>query len=138
MLCSRQVKVMDGIFCANFCESCGGWPACRKVWHVKCYICLGKGKFPIRATEDEEGNAWFKEEQRAQRINQGIKGAHVVIPFQCKDCWMINLEGRYPVLRLDDAYVMCLRRANLDAMCSRAVSTIASHAAAVKQAVASC
>jgi hypothetical protein len=51
---------------------------------------------------------------------------------------MINLEGRYPVPRLDDAYVMCLCQANLDAMCSRAVFTIGSHAAAVKRAVASC
>ena len=51
---------------------------------------------------------------------------------------MVILEGRHPVPRLDDAYVMCLHRANLDAMGSQAVSMIGSHTAAVKQAVTSC
>ena len=106
---------MDGIFCANFCESRGSWPACQKVWHAKCYNCLGEGKFLIRAMKDKEGNIWYKEEQRAQRLNQGVRGAHVMMPFQCEDCWMVNLEGRYPVPGLDEAYVMCLHRAYLDA-----------------------
>ena len=106
---------MDGIFCANFCER-GGWPACQKVWHANCYNCLGKGKFLIKATENEEGNIWYKEEWRAQHINQGVRRAHVVMPFQCEDCWIVNLDGCYPVPIVNDAYVMCLRQANLDAM----------------------
>ncbi len=67
-----------------------------------------------------------------------MKGAHVAIPFQCEDCWLINLEGRLPVPRLDDAYMMFVHQANLNAMGSRAISMIGSHAAAVKRAVASC
>jgi hypothetical protein len=96
------------------------------------------GKLPPGTTEDEVGNLWFKEEQQARRINRGVRGAHASIPFHCEDCWMVNLEGRLPTPELDDAYVMCIRRANLDNMGSRAISTIGSHAAAVKQAVASC
>jgi hypothetical protein len=67
------------------------------------------GKFPHCTTEDESGNVWFKEERRARMINQGVRGAHASIPFQCKDCWMVNLEGRFPTPELDDAYVMCIR-----------------------------
>jgi hypothetical protein len=58
-----------------------------------------------------------------------------LIPFQCKDCWMVNLEGCLPVCNLDDVYVMCIRRANLDAMGGRAVLTIQSHASALKRAI---
>jgi hypothetical protein len=126
---------MDGIFCANFCESRGSLPACRKTWQAGCYECLGKGKFPLRTTTDKEGNLWFRQEQREQRINQGVRGAHASIPFQCKDCWLLNLEGQLLVPRLDDMYVMCIRQANLDAMGGRAVATIKGHAAAVKQTI---
>ncbi len=63
---------MDWIFCAKFCEICGGWPACWKVWHAKCYGCLGLGKFPVKATTNEEGNLWSQKEKRAQRINHRV------------------------------------------------------------------
>jgi hypothetical protein len=107
--CKGPVKAMDGIFCCNFCEPRGGWPACRKAWHAKCYECLGQGKFPVRKIEDEEGNLWYKQGQREERINQGVRGAHASIPFQCEACWMLNLEGCLPVDGLDDMYVTCIR-----------------------------
>ena len=62
------------------------------------------------------------------RLNHGVKGAHLCIPFQCEICWMRNLEGRNPRMgELDSTYVMCLRRANLDAMAGRAKLTIEKH-----------
>jgi hypothetical protein len=88
--------------------------------------------------EDEAGNLWFKEEQQAMRINQGVKEAHALIPFQCKDCWIVNLEERLTVCNLDDVYVMCICRANLDAMGGRAISAIQSHASALKRAIQNC
>lgn len=84
----RQVlstgEPMDGIFCANFCESRGNLPACRKTWHAECYECLGQGKFPVRTTTDEEGNRWFRQDAREERINKDVRGAHASIPFQCE------------------------------------------------------
>ncbi len=59
-MCCQQVKPVDGIFCANFCDPQGNLPACRKAWHTECYTCLGLGKFPVKATADEEGNVWYK------------------------------------------------------------------------------
>jgi hypothetical protein len=67
------------------------------------------GKVPLRMTKDKEGSLWFCQEQREQRINHGVKGAHAPIPFQCKDCWMFNHERQLPVPELDDTYVMCIR-----------------------------
>jgi len=96
---------------------------------------MGQGKFPVRTTTDEEGNRWFRQDAREERINKGVRGAHTSIPFQCEDCWFLNIEGRPRISGLDDVYAMCIRRANLDAMCGRAVSTIEGHAAATKRAV---
>ena len=65
---------------------------------------------------DGGGNVWFNQQQEEERLNRGYKGAHVVMPFQCEGCWLINLERRQPAEGLDDVYVSIIRRANLDAM----------------------
>ncbi len=136
--CSAPVQKMEGIFCANFCKPHSGWPACRKVWHAKCYKCLGQGKFLLKKIQDEEGNRWYKHDRRVQRINHGVHGAHASIHFQCEDCWMVNLERCLPAKGLDDAYLMLIRQANLDAMGGQAVATIQGHAAARKRSVYYC
>ncbi len=136
--CLLQVKGMEGIFCANFCEPRGSWPACRKAWHAECYACLGQGKFPVMKIQDEEGNMWYKHERRVKRINHGVRGAHTSISFQCESCWIVNLEDRPPAEGLDDVFMMMICRANLDAMGGRAVATIEAHAAAINKAVLNC
>ena len=104
----------------------------------QCYECLGQGKFPIKRIQDKEGNRWYKHDKRVDRINHGVRGAHASIHFQCEDCWMVNLEGRLPVKRLEDAYIMLIHRANLDAMGGRAVATVHGHPAALKRSVGNC
>ncbi len=108
---------------------------CRKTWYSRFYKCLGIGKFPLRTIKDEEGNLWFWQEQREQRINQGVQGAHPSIPFQCEECWLFNLERRLLGPEFDDVYVMCICQANLDAMAGRSVLTIEGHTAAIKQTI---
>ena len=107
--CLLEVKGMEGIFCTNFYEPRGSWPACRKAWHAECYACLGQGKFPVMKIQDEDGNMWYKHERRVKRINHGVRGAHASIPFQCESCWIVNLEGRPPAEGLDDAFMMMIR-----------------------------
>ena len=87
---------------------------------------------------DEEGNVWYKQGQTEDRINHGVRGSHASISFQCESCWMINLEGRLPVVGLDDLYVACIRRANLDASGGRAVSTIIAKASSIRRTVREC
>ena len=78
--------------------------------------------------KDGGENLWHKQGQREERLNHGTKGAHLCIPFQCELCWLRNLEGRNPRPGgLDDVYLMCLRRANLDAFSGRAKLTIEKH-----------
>ena len=88
--------------------------------------------------EDTSGNIWFKQGKHEERLNHAVRGAHAVIPFQCEDCWMLNLEGRLPVAGLDDMYIMLIRRANLDAIAGRATTTIEAHANQIKRTVANC
>jgi hypothetical protein len=50
------------------------------------------------------------------------------IPFQCKTCWMRNLENREPVTGDDDVYVACIKCANLNGMLGKSPLTIQNHA----------
>ena len=88
--------------------------------------------------QDVEGNPWFNQKLKEDEINHGVKGVHALIPFQCESCWMVNLEGRLPDPKLDEMYLMLIRRANLDAMGGRAVTTTAAHASATKRVIRNC
>lgn len=92
----------------------------------------------MKRIEEEEGNVWYKQGQQEERLNHGVKGSNASIPFQCERCWMINLEARLPAEGLDDLYVACIQRANLDALVGLAKSTIKSKASSIKQAVEEC
>ncbi len=72
------------------------------------YKCLGQDKFPVKIVQDEEGIRWYKHEMRMRHINHEVQGAHASIHFQCKDCWMVNLEGQLPLKGLDDVYLMMI------------------------------
>lgn len=89
-------------------------------------------------TVDGGGNVWFSQEKEEERLNHGYRGAHVVIPFQCESCWLVNLERRLPAPGLDDVYVSLIRRANLDAMAGRAKSTVAGHVTALCRSIHNC
>jgi hypothetical protein len=126
--CSLKVRAMEDLFCGNFSSSRGSWPPCLQMWHAECYTSRGElPTFPTTAVEDELGNPWHKEEERHRRMNQGVSGAHMCIPFQCEVCWMRNLEARDPIVGRDDVFVACIKRANFDAMLGKSLLTIANH-----------
>ncbi len=78
---------------------------------------------------------WFKEEQQGSWVNHKVRGAHASIPFQCKDCWIFNLERQLWAPELDDMFVIFIHHATVDAMGGRAVTTIKAHTAAIKRSV---
>ena len=84
-------------------------------------------RFPMATIKDELGNPWHREEERQKRMMQGVEGAHLCIPFQCKVCWIRNLEGRDPRGSKDECFMVCIRRANLDAMAGKSPLTIVAH-----------
>jgi hypothetical protein len=86
---------------------------------------------------DEAGNVWHTQAKREERLRTGVKGAHMVMPFQCELCWMRLLEGR-DIEPEDTTYNQCLRRANLDAMAGKAKGTIDSHRGRIKANLLRC
>ncbi len=78
----------------------------QKVWHAHFYTYLGEGKFPMNTQNDYEGNLWHNWEKWIEKKNRGTCRAHALMPFQCEDCWMINLDCWLPKPQVDDACVM--------------------------------
>lgn len=99
---------------------------------------MGNGVFPIQVHEDMEGNKWHKQEKKEAKVKQGVDGVHAILPFQCEDCWMINLEGRRLRLPQDELYFMLIRRANLDAMQGRSEDTIRGHVRSIGRTIKDC
>jgi hypothetical protein len=82
----------------------------------------------MRTIEDKMGNPWWhKEVERWKRMEWGVNGAHLCIPFQCELCWLWNLEGRKPIEGEDDCYMACIKCANIDAMLGKLPPMIANH-----------
>ena len=92
----------------------------------------------MKRIEDALGNIWHGQEAEEEMLNHGVKGGHIVIPFQCERCWMINMEDRVPREEEDRVYVQCIRRASLDAFHGPAAATIAAHRTGVDRVVRQC
>ncbi len=69
----------------------------------------------------------MEEDDDPLRFKEGRDGDHLMTPFQCDLCHFVNMQHRFPVegRTTDDLLLMCIRRANLDAMWSRERSTVA-------------
>ena len=58
---------------------------------------------------DDAGNLWHEQAKFENRHNHGSRGVHVLcIPFQCEECWILNLEGRLPIPERDGLYMILL------------------------------
>jgi hypothetical protein len=84
------------------------------------------GRFPDQEdVEEEEGMEL--DPRAAGRFLKGRNDDHLMgIPFECDLCHFCNLTLRDPIWGLthDENELTCIRRANLDAFCSRAPSTV--------------
>jgi hypothetical protein len=69
----------------------------------------------------------MEEEEDRMRFKEGRDGDHLLTPFQCDTCHFLNMQQRFPVGErpADDLLMLCIRRANLDALWSRERSTVA-------------
>jgi hypothetical protein len=98
--------------------------------HMACRVLHVPGRTTLLPDDSHIGRVgqpWHKEEERHKRLSQGVDKSHMCIPFQCKVCWMRNLEGRDPLPERDDVYKAYIKRENLDAMLGKLPLTIANH-----------
>ena len=68
---------------------------CRSCWCAECFVPLGKTKYPIKKTLDEEGNVIEREEDKG-RFLVGRDGDHLMNPFQCENCQFQTCKAETP------------------------------------------
>lgn len=93
----------------------------------------------MKVHRDVEGNKWHRQKDKEAQLLQGVAGVHAIMAFKCKDCWLMNLEGRISRNPNENRlYKMLIRRVNLDAMNGRSRDTIKGHIRNVLQSVRNC
>jgi hypothetical protein len=126
VVCGRIQIGTQGLFCANFSSSRGGFPACRQSWCAECYTSLVLGdKFHVEEPQDEGGFVWNKRGDELRYL-VARSGDHLQCPFQCDLCIFRTLKGEDSVgRRISDCMLKrCIRRINLDALWARDPKTV--------------
>ena len=104
---------------------------CKGAWHAECYAQHSGDRFPVLRASDLDDALLTEEDledDEPDRFKHARAGDHLMCPFQCDRCHFVNLQGRFPgARREDDTLLLCIRRANLDAMWSRETSTVQSN-----------
>ena len=86
--------------------------------------------FPVLSPRDLDealvDDERMEEEEDRMRFKEGREGDHLLTPFQCDSCHFLNIQQRFPVVgrSTDELLLLCIRRANLDALWSRERSTV--------------
>ena len=85
-------------------------------------------RFHVNKPVDESGFEHV-EAKDANRFLEARDGDHLVCSFQCDKCLFFLLKGRTPIPRnmKDEFLMVCLRRANLDALWAQEPSTVAAN-----------
>lgn len=108
----------------------GADKVCIGAWHEICYKQHEKDSFPVLSScgldeaiindeaMEEEDPLWFREAR---------DGDHLMCPFVCDECHFWNLRRREVLVGnvCGELTMVCIRRANLDALWSRERSTVA-------------
>jgi hypothetical protein len=85
-------------------------------------------RFPIQSSKEADEIDFEESDESAKekdRFRVGRDGDHWVCPFQCDLCHFQNVQQRSPgVDARDEFFLLCIRRANLDALWAREPSTI--------------
>ena len=139
LVCGKVLRHGTGIFCGNFLRHRGPFPPCLAVWCGKCYREHPQDPFPIQTLLDDgigDDEELETEEDLKERFRHGRDGDHLMgIPFECDLCHFRNVCERDPLWNThEDTYtLLCIRRANLDAMWSREPSTVSSNLSRCKR-----
>jgi hypothetical protein len=125
--CSRLIKRLDGIFCANFgCQPFGS-RTCLACWCPTCYRMDTIVNFLVwRKRDPISGLEVVDEGDKMRHRVVARPGDSLIAPFECDNCAFFRLEYHWPTWtsageRLLGAYI---RQVNLDVFWSRAPDTV--------------
>jgi hypothetical protein len=113
---------------------CKFWDATKK-WDSlsgdvarKYYAQDPEDRFPVLQSSDLDDAVLGTdqlENDDPDRFRRARDGDHLMCPLQCDDCHFRNIQGRNPGdHHKDKTFMMCIRRANLDALWSRESATV--------------
>jgi hypothetical protein len=92
---------------------------CDGAWHGVCYKQQAKDHFPVLQSTDLDEcllGPDALEIDDPDRFKCARDGDHLMCPFQCDHCHFYNIQNRRPGAKVqDDVFLICIRRANLDA-----------------------
>jgi hypothetical protein len=123
--CGALIAQGSGLLCANFGKERGARiPICKGAWHGKCYRQAENNVFPVLEAEDLDDSMLMAVDLASdipERFKLARDGDHLMWPFQCDDCHFQNLKGASDT---DGVLLLCIRRANLDALWAREPATV--------------
>lgn len=125
LVCKKWKRDLKGLYCANFAHARGICGTCRSVWCGPCYKADPNLSFHIKEPEEDEGIVW-KRRKETTKFLTARSGDGFFTPFQCDFCVFRNIKKRAPksYSQADMNLMGYIRRANLDALWSRANGTI--------------
>jgi hypothetical protein len=129
------------MFCVNYGQSRGNSRVCQRSWCSGCYSSHPRIKFHInlmeatdpvkgarrgRNVESNWNNPWGDRHRPASEFCVARAGDGLFIPFECNFGIFLKLRGCNPQANSsrDEMLLALIRRANLDAFWSRAISTV--------------
>ena len=142
---------MEGIFCANFYWTLGGYQPCRGAWCGSCYTSEKNHLFHVSSQQTqtfrepqttEEGrftvsSKWKQKESNPLDFHEARDGDHALCPFECDTCIFRKLKkvSPNPTSSRDKLLLAMIRRMNLDAFWARARSTVYQNSRRINQAL---
>lgn len=137
-MCGKAQMGTQGLFCANFSNSRGGFLPCRQNWCALCYTPYPGDKFHVATRKDEGGFEWCKRGDELRYL-VARDGDHLQCPFQCDLCVFRTLRGSDPARCPSDQLLQrCIRRVNLDALWAREPGTVQATRSTVLRGLALC
>jgi endogenous inhibitor of DNA gyrase (YacG/DUF329 family) len=89
--------VLKGIVCANFGERrCQSIPICYGAWYAGCYKQKAEDRFPVLRAKDLDDSVLDDDDlvdDNPDRFRVARGGDHMMRPFQCDECQIVNIHG---------------------------------------------
>jgi hypothetical protein len=142
--CGKQLEWTQGLFSANYWVRCGPWSPCMSAWCARCYTSRNELGFFIAESPENYADPDYemamdakwrrKQNTRSELYLVAHWGDHLMLSFECDLCIFQKLLYKHqpdPQSQVDTCLMLTIWRINLDALCSRATSTIVCNAGVV-------
>jgi len=111
--------------------------SCRYSCCVKCYQDDQSLGFQVYRALIDESTVYRRKKEKEFQYLRARAGDWAITPFQCEQCWFVNLHNRLPLLDspADKSAMRVIRRANIDMFWSRESRTMAGEVGYLKELI---